>query len=114
MDEPRDHTDYPVLTVRHLLLKPSIFKKSPVPPAFNVVIAYVPTEDVYSLTATVYYCIAERVPPHPLDRLIGEGLISPRNLRAFTAQQELALLHSLQVAPHPQIPFNTGVPRSPV
>ncbi len=59
-----------------------------------------PWTDVYSLAATIYYCITGRIPPQPLDRLVDAELIPPRQLgAALTERQEKALLKALNLNP---------------
>ena len=57
-----------------------------------------PWSDVYSLAATMYYCITGRVPPQAVDRLMGDKLIKPSDMGIkISAKQEQALLKAMAV-----------------
>ena len=55
-----------------------------------------PWTDVYSLSATLYYCLTGKTPPQALDRVCGEELTPPRQLGAdLTPAQEKAILRGM-------------------
>lgn len=59
-----------------------------------------PWTDVYSLAATIYYCLTGRKPPQAMDRLVEDELTPPCNLGVdLTCQQEKALLYGMNVHP---------------
>ena len=59
-----------------------------------------PWTDVYSLAATMYYCLTGRTPPQALDRICGDELIPPGELGAgLTREQERALLFGMGLRP---------------
>lgn len=57
--------------------------------------------DVYSLCATIYYCLVGKKPPQALDRIGGEtSLILPSKLGvAITPNQEKALMKGMNLSP---------------
>ena len=59
-----------------------------------------PWTDVYSLAATMYYCLTGTTPPQALDRICDDELIPPRKLGAdLTREQERALLFGMGLQP---------------
>lgn len=59
-----------------------------------------PWTDVYGLSATIYFSLTGTKPPMAPDRLIGDGLVPPRELGAdLTAGQEEALLRGMGIFP---------------
>ena len=59
-----------------------------------------PWTDIYSLAATIYYCLTGETPPQALDRMCEDELIPPRQLEVpLSEQQERALLHGLGIRP---------------
>lgn len=59
-----------------------------------------PWTDVYSLAATIYYCLTGKTPPQALDRMCEDELIPPRELEVLLSeQQERALLQGLAIRP---------------
>ena len=59
-----------------------------------------PWTDVYSLAATMYYCLTGKTPPQALDRICEDELIPPRELGAdLTREQERALLFGMGLRP---------------
>ena len=59
-----------------------------------------PWTDVYSLAATMYYCITGKTPAQALDRICDDELVPPRKLGAeLTEQEELALLYGMGLQP---------------
>lgn len=59
-----------------------------------------PWTDVYSLCATLYYCLTGHALPPAIERLAGEKLIPPRELGAdLSPAQEQALLRGLGLQP---------------
>lgn len=56
--------------------------------------------DVYSLAATMYYCLTGVTPPQALDRICDDELVPPRKLGAdLTEAQELSLLFGMGLQP---------------
>ena len=59
-----------------------------------------PWTDIYSLCATIYYCITGTLPTSAVERLEGDALVPPTALGAeLTAKEETALLWGLAVQP---------------
>ncbi|MFR5780345.1 MAG: serine/threonine protein kinase [Oscillospiraceae bacterium] len=59
-----------------------------------------PWTDIYSLCATVYYCITGTLPTSAVERLEGDALVPPTALGAeLTPREETALLWGLAVQP---------------
>lgn len=59
-----------------------------------------PWTDVYSLAATMYYCLTGKTPPQALDRICDDELVPPRKLGVdLTREQELALLYGMGLQP---------------
>ena len=59
-----------------------------------------PWTDVYSLAATIYYCLTGETPPQALDRMCDDELIPPQKLGIpLSEQQERALLRGLGIRP---------------
>lgn len=59
-----------------------------------------PWTDIYSLCATVYYCITGTMPTSAVERLEGDALVPPSALGAeLTPKEETALLWGLAVQP---------------
>ncbi len=59
-----------------------------------------PWTDVYSLAATMYYCLTGVTPPQALDRICDDELVPPRKLGAdLTEAQELSLLFGMGLQP---------------
>ena len=59
-----------------------------------------PWTDVYSLAATIYFCLTGVTPPQALDRMCDDELIPPRKLGIpLREQQERALLQGLTIRP---------------
>ncbi len=59
-----------------------------------------PWTDVYSLAATMYYCLTGVTPPQALDRICEDELVPPRKLGAdLTEAQEQALLFGMGLQP---------------
>lgn len=59
-----------------------------------------PWTDVYSLAATMYYCLTGVTPPQALDRICDDELVPPRKLGAdLTKAQELSLLFGMGLQP---------------
>ena len=59
-----------------------------------------PWTDVYSLAATIYYCLTGETPPQALDRMCDDELIPPQKLGIpLSEQQERALLGGLGIRP---------------
>ena len=57
-----------------------------------------PWTDVYSLAATIYYCLTGIMPPQAVDRLVEDELILPRKLDVdLTERQEAALLRGMHL-----------------
>ncbi len=60
-----------------------------------------PWTDVYSLAATMYYCLTGVAPPQALDRICDDELVPPRKLGAdLTEAQEQALLFGMGLQPN--------------
>ena len=59
-----------------------------------------PWTDVYALSATAYFCLTGRKPPHALERLCEDKLITPIRAGAdLTHKQEQVLLYGMGVRP---------------
>lgn len=59
-----------------------------------------PWTDIYSLCATIYYCITGTLPTSAVERLEGDALVPPTALGAeLTGKEETALLWGLAVQP---------------
>ncbi len=64
-----------------------------------------PFSDVYSLCATIYYCLTGKLPPQPMNRLTGEELIPPSVLGVELApEHEQAILDGLELFVAKRIP----------
>ncbi|MCC8130712.1 MAG: protein kinase [Oscillospiraceae bacterium] len=75
-------------------------------PGFDAVEAYMdhghgPYTDVYSLAATIYYCLTGKVPPNAMSRLDApDPLVPPNDLGAgLKDYQQAAILRALSVPP---------------
>ena len=59
-----------------------------------------PWTDVYALSATIYYCLTGQKPPHALERLCEDKLVTPIRAGAdLTHKQEQVLLYGMGVRP---------------
>lgn len=59
-----------------------------------------PWTDVYALSATVYFCLTGRKPPHALERLCEDKLVTPIRAGAdLSPKQEQVLLYGMGVRP---------------
>ena len=59
-----------------------------------------PWTDVYALSATIYFCLTGKKPPHALERLCEDKLVPPIRAGAdLTHKQEQVLLYGMGVRP---------------
>ena len=59
-----------------------------------------PWTDVYALSATIYFCLTGKKPPHALERLCEDKLVTPIRAGAdLTHKQEQVLLYGMGVRP---------------
>lgn len=59
-----------------------------------------PWTDVYALSATIYFCITGRKPPHALERICEDKLVIPSHMGAdISHKQEQVLLYGMGVRP---------------
>lgn len=60
-----------------------------------------PWTDIYSLCATMYFCLTGTTPPLATDRITRDTLIPPRDLGVqISEEQEKAILKGMRVRPH--------------
>ncbi|MGM9619734.1 MAG: protein kinase [Oscillospiraceae bacterium] len=60
-----------------------------------------PWTDIYSLCATIYFCLTGKAPPQALDRIVEDGLLLPSKLGVdISPHQEAALLKGLMIRPN--------------
>lgn len=60
-----------------------------------------PWTDIYSLGATIYFCLTGKSPARSTDRMLGDKLLLPSKLGIdLSRAQEKALLHAMAVKPH--------------
>lgn len=60
-----------------------------------------PWTDIYSLGATIYFCLTGKSPARSTDRMLGDKLLLPSKLGIdLSREQEKALLHAMAVKPH--------------
>ena len=62
-----------------------------------------PWTDIYAMCATVYYCLAGRIPPESMSRMMGEEQLKLDAFSGLTSQQKYALEKGMALVPKERI-----------